>query len=134
ILLPISVVVAVLLMTQGVVQTLANSANVTGIQGFAQTIARGPVASQIAIKQLGTNGGGVFNVNSAHPFEGGTALANFLELLLILRIPAAVTHTFGQMVGQIRQGWAIFAAMMILFLGGLWLTIPQEHTATQAMI
>src|SRR4029077_6795818 len=66
--------------------------------------------------------------------EGGTALANFLELLLILGIPAALTYTFGKMVGQIRQGWAIFAAMMILFLGGLWLTIPQEHTATQAMI
>jgi K+-transporting ATPase ATPase A chain len=134
ILLPISVVVAVILITQGVVQTLANSASVTGIQGFAQTIARGPVASQIAIKQLGTNGGGFFNVNSAHPFEGGTALANFLELLLILGIPAALTYTFGKMVGQIRQGWAIFAAMMILFLGGLWLTVPQEHTASQAMI
>ena len=90
----------------------------TGVQGFAQTIARGPVASQIAIKQLGTNGGGFFNVNSAHPFEGGTALANFLELLLILGIPAALTYTFGKMVGRIREGWAIFAAMMILFLGG----------------
>jgi len=122
------------LMTQGVVQTFANSATVTGVQGFAQTIARGPVASQIAIKQLGTNGGGFFNVNSAHPFEGGTALANFLELLLILGIPAALTYTFGKMVGRIREGWAIFAAMMILFLGGLLLTVPQEHSATQAMV
>jgi len=134
ILLPISIVVAAILMTQGVVQTFANSATVTGIQGFAQTIARGPVASQIAIKQLGTNGGGFFNVNSAHPFEGGTALANFLELLLILGIPAALTYTFGKMVGRIREGWAIFAAMMILFLGGLLLTVPQEHSATQAMV
>jgi K+-transporting ATPase ATPase A chain len=134
ILLPISIVVAVILMTQGVVQTFANSATVTGIQGFGQTIARGPVASQIAIKQLGTNGGGFFNVNSAHPFEGGTALANFLELLLILGIPAALTYTFGKMVGRIREGWAIFAAMMILFLGGLLITVPQEHSATQAMV
>jgi len=134
ILLPISIVVAVILMTQGVVQTFANSATVTGVQGFVQTIARGPVASQIAIKQLGTNGGGFFNVNSAHPFEGGTALANFLELLLILGIPAALTYTFGKMVGRIREGWAIFAAMMILFLGGLLLTVPQEHSATQAMV
>jgi potassium-transporting ATPase potassium-binding subunit len=134
ILMPLAIVGAILLMTQGVVQTFANSASVTGIQGFAQTLARGPVASQIAIKQLGTNGGGFFNVNSAHPFEGATALGNFLELLMILGIPAALTYTFGRMVGQIRQGWAIFAAMMILFLGGLWLTVPQEHSATQAMI
>src|SRR6266516_3582010 len=134
ILLPISIVVAIILMSQGVVQTFANSATVTGVQGFAQTIARGPVASQIAIKQLGTNGGGFFNVNSAHPFEGGTALANLLELLLILGIPAALTYTFGKMVGRIREGWAIFAAMMILFLGGLLLTVPQEHSATQAMV
>src|SRR5262249_55561123 len=102
ILLPISIVVAVVLMTQGVVQTLANSVSVTGIQGFGQTIARGPVASQIAIKQLGTNGGGFFNVNSAHPFEGGTVFANFVELLSILAIPAALTYTFGKMVGRIR--------------------------------
>jgi len=133
ILMPISIVVAVILMTQGVVQTLANSASATGIQGFAQTIARGPVASQIAIKQLGTNGGGFFNVNSAHPFEGGTPAANFLELILILGIPAALTYTFGKMVGKVREGWALFAAMMVIFLAGLWLTIPQEHSATQAM-
>src|SRR4249919_276249 len=134
ILMPISIVVAVILMTQGVVQTLANSASATGIQGFAQTIARGPVASQIAIKQLGTNGGGFFNVNSAHPFEGGTPAANFLELILILGIPAALTYTFGKMVGKVREGWALFAAMMVIFLAGLALTIPQEHSATQAMV
>jgi potassium-transporting ATPase potassium-binding subunit len=133
ILLPISIVFAVVLMTQGVVQTLANSVSLTGIQGFGQTIARGPVASQIAIKQLGTNGGGFFNVNSAHPFEGGTVLANFVELVAILAIPAALTYTFGKMVGRIREGWAIFAAMLVLFLGGLALTVPQEHSATQAM-
>jgi K+-transporting ATPase ATPase A chain len=120
-------------MTQGVVQTLSNSISVTGIQGFGQTIARGPVASQIAIKQLGTNGGGFFNVNSAHPFEGGTVFANYVELLAILAIPAALCYTFGKMVGRVREGWAIFAAMMVLFLGGLAITVPQEHSATQAM-
>ncbi len=109
------------------------SAAVHGIQGFAQTIARGPVASQIAIKQLGTNGGGFFNVNSAHPFEGGTPLVNFIELLFILWIPAALTYTFGKMVGNVREGWALFAAMMVLFIAGLWITVPQEHSASTAM-
>ena len=133
ILIPFSVVLAILLVTQGVVQTFSNSAVVHGIQGFGQTIARGPVASQIAMKQLGTNGGGFFNVNSAHPFEGGSPFGNFLELLAILMIPGALCYTFGKMVGQIRQGWAIYAAMMVLFLAGLWMTVPQEHTSTQAM-
>jgi K+-transporting ATPase, KdpA len=133
ILLPLSVIVAVVLITQGVVQTFSNSAVAHGIQGFDQTIARGPVASQIAIKQLGTNGGGFFNVNSAHPFEGASAFGNFIELLSILLIPAALCYTFGKMVGNIRQGWAIFAAMMVLFIAGLWLTVPYEHTSSQAM-
>ncbi|MGZ6545886.1 MAG: potassium-transporting ATPase subunit KdpA [Actinomycetota bacterium] len=133
ILLPLSVIVAVVIITQGVVQTFSNSAVVHGIQGFSQTIARGPVASQIAIKQLGTNGGGFFNVNSAHPFEGAGAFGNFVELISILLIPAALCYTFGKMVGNIRQGWAIFAAMMVLFIAGLWLTVPYEHTSSQAM-
>jgi potassium-transporting ATPase potassium-binding subunit len=133
ILLPLSAIVAVVLISQGVVQTFAGSAAAHGIQGFDQTIARGPVASQIAIKQLGTNGGGFFNVNSAHPFEGGSPFGNFIELLSILLIPAALTYTFGKMVGGVRQGWAIFAAMMVLFVAGLWLTVPQEHAASQAM-
>ena len=133
ILLPLSAIVAVVLITQGVVQTFSDSAVAHGIQGFDQTIARGPVASQIAIKQLGTNGGGFFNVNSAHPFEGAGPLGNFLELLSILLIPAALCYTFGKMVGNIRQGWALFAAMMVLFIAGLWLTVPHEHTASQAM-
>ena len=133
ILLPLSVIVAVVLITQGVVQTFSNSAVAHGIQGFDQTIARGPVASQIAIKQLGTNGGGFFNMNSAHPFEGAGPLGNFVELLSILLIPAALCYTFGKMVGNIRQGWAIFAAMMVLFIAGLWLTVPYEHTSSQAM-
>src|SRR6478672_706351 len=133
ILLPISIVVAIILMTQGVVQTFANSATVTGVQGFAQTIARGPVASQIAIKQLGTNGGGFFNVNSAHPFEGGTPLGNFVEEFSILWIAAGLTYTFGRMVGSLRQGWTIFAVMWILMVGGLVLTVPGERHATPAM-
>ena len=109
VLLPMSVLVAIVLMSQGVVQTLSPSASVTGIQGFAQTIARGPVASQIAIKQLGTNGGGFFNVNSAHPFENATPISNFVEAFAILWIPAALTYTFGKMVGSVRQGWVLFA-------------------------
>ncbi len=133
VLLPLSAIFAVVLVTQGVVQTFSNSAVAHGIQGFEQTIARGPVASQIAIKQLGTNGGGFFNVNSAHPFEGASALGNFLELLAILMIPAALCYTFGKMVGKVREGWALYAAMMVLFLAGLWLTVPQEHSASQSM-
>src|SRR5690348_11827114 len=91
VLLPLSVVVGVVLITQGVVQTLGANESVLGIQGFRQILARGPVASQIAIKQLGTNGGGFFNVNSAHPFEGGTPFGNYVEQICILLIPAALT-------------------------------------------
>ncbi len=133
ILLPISAVVALILVTQGVVQTLSDSAQVTGIQGFDQILARGPVASQIAIKQLGTNGGGFFNVNSAHPFENATPLSNFLQMFLILAIPAGLTYTFGKMVKSTRQGWAIFAAMFFLFVGGLAMTVPSERGRSVAM-
>ncbi len=116
-------------------QTLGASEAASGIQGFEQTIARGPVAGQIAIKQLGTNGGGFFNVNSAHPFEGGTgAFGNFVGMFSILLIPAALTYTFGRWVGNVRQGWALFAVMMVLFIGGLALTVPQERSASQAMV
>ncbi len=135
ILLPLAGIVAVLLVTQGVVQTLGASASATGIQGFGQTIARGPVAGQIAIKQLGTNGGGFFNVNSAHPFEGGIGgFGNFIEMFSILLIPAALTYTFGKWVGNVRQGWALFAVMLVLMVGGLALTVPQEHSASAAMV
>ncbi len=134
ILLPLAVIVAIVLVTQGVTQTLGANESVTGIQGFQQAIARGPVAGQIAIKQLGTNGGGFFNVNSAHPFEGGAPLANFLEMFSILLIPAALTYTFGKWVGNTRQGWALFAVMMVLFVAGLALTIPQERNASEAMV
>ncbi len=119
ILIPLSVVVTLLLVWQGVPQTLATSLTATTLEGGQQTIAIGPVASQLAIKQLGTNGGGFFNVNSAHPFENPTATANFLEMLSILVISTAFCFTFGRMVGDRRQGIALFAAMGVLFVIGL---------------
>jgi potassium-transporting ATPase potassium-binding subunit len=119
ILLPLSIVLALLLVGQGVPQTLTTSLSATTLEGSQQAIAIGPVAGQIAIKQLGTNGGGFFNVNSAHPFENPTAIANFLEMLAILVIPVAFCFTFGRMVGDARQGRALFAAMGVLFLIGL---------------
>jgi K+-transporting ATPase ATPase A chain len=133
ILIPLSVVVGIVLISQGVTQTLANSAAVKGVQGFGQTLARGPVASQIAIKQLGTNGGGFFNVNSSHPFENPTPLTNFIEMFAILAIAAGLTYTFGKMVGSVRQGWALFACMWILMIAGLAVAAPGEHDATPAM-
>ena len=93
---------------------------VTTVEGATQTIAQGPVASQEAIKMLGTNGGGFFNANSAHPFENPTPLTNFVQMLLIFVIPAGLTYTFGKMVGDTRQGWAIFAAMSVMFLAGVF--------------
>jgi K+-transporting ATPase ATPase A chain len=133
ILFPLAILYAVILMSQGVVQTIGHYVDATGIQGFKQLIARGPAASQIAIKQLGTNGGGFFNVNSSHPFENPTPISNFVEQFAILWIPAALTYTFGRMVGSIRQGWALFAAMWILMVVGLVMTVPGEHHATPAM-
>ena len=102
---------ALVLISQGVVQTLSPYVSYETVQGFDQTLALGPAASQIAIKQLGTNGGGFFNVNSSMPFENPTQFSNFVEMLFILLIPAALTITFGRMVGSRRQGWALYAAM-----------------------
>jgi potassium-transporting ATPase potassium-binding subunit len=133
ILLPLSAIVAVILIGQGVVQTLGEWASAKGIQGFTQLMARGPTGSQVAIKQLGTNGGGFFTVNSAHPFENPTPLTNFVQSLSILWIPAALTYTFGKMVGNARQGWALFAAMWILMVAGLAITVPGERRATPAV-
>jgi potassium-transporting ATPase potassium-binding subunit len=118
ILLPAAIVLTLVLVWQGVPQTLSPNAVATTLEGTQQTIAVGPVASQIAIKQLGTNGGGFFNVNSAHPFENPTAISNFLEMLSILVISAAFCFTFGRMVGDKRQGRALFAAMGVLFVLG----------------
>jgi len=114
ILLPLSILFTVALVALGVPQTLVATIDVTSLEGVKQLIAIGPVATQIAIKQLGTNGGGFFNVNSAHPFENPTAFANFLEMLAILAIPVAFTFTYGRMVGDRRQGRALFVAMGIM--------------------
>ncbi|QDT71832.1 potassium-transporting ATPase subunit KdpA [Lacipirellula limnantheis] len=125
ILLPLSVILAVALASQGVIQNFDAYQSVDLVEPIpvdggepttTQTIAMGPVASQLAIKQLGTNGGGFFNVNSAHPFENPTPLANFLEVLAILVIPVALCYTFGVMVGDVRQGWAVLAAMFVIFI------------------
>lgn len=116
ILLPFCVVGALVLVSQGVIQNLSPYLDVQTLEGAKQTIAMGPVASQEIIKELGTNGGGFFNANSAHPFENPTPLTNLIEMLAILVIPVALTFTFGHMVGNIRQGRAIFAAMLVLFV------------------
>ena len=127
VLLPISIVVALVLVWQGVTQNFDAYTSATTVEGAAQTIAQGPVASQEAIKELGTNGGGFFNANSAHPFENPTPLTNLIELFLILVIPAAITYTYGRMVGNQRQGWALLAAMLVLFLIGLFVALPVEQ-------
>ena len=127
ILLPLAVVLAVVLISQGVVQTFDGHATATTLQGAQQTIARGPAASQIAIKQLGTNGGGFYNSNSAVPFENPTGLSNFLEVLAILLIPAAQVFMFGKMVGALRQGWVLFAAMFAMFAIGVAIALPAEQ-------
>ncbi len=111
VLVPIAIVGALFLVSQGVIQNLHGATVVHTLTGATQTLGQGPVASQEAIKLLGTNGGGFFNVNSAFPFENPTGLSNFVEMLLILVIPASLTYTYGRMVGSQRQGWAIFAAM-----------------------
>ncbi len=133
ILLPLSIVLALILVGQGVVQTFSGHEAVTTLEGAQQSIARGPAASQIAIKQLGTNGGGFYNSNSAVPFENPTALSNFLEMLSILLIPAALTFMFGRMVGSARQGWAIFAAMFAMFAIGVAIALPSEQHGSQVL-
>ena len=119
VLLPICVVYALFLVWEGIPQTLGPYVEASTLEGGKQTIALGPVASQIAIKMLGTNGGGFFNANAAHPFENPTALSNFGQMVSIFAIGAALTNVFGRMVGDERQGWAILAAMGILFLAGV---------------
>jgi K+-transporting ATPase ATPase A chain len=162
ILIPFSFILALVLVSQGVVQTFSPSITVTPLQSTSyqqpqtdaggnpvldasgnpvtvtvqqtdQVLAVGPAASQIAIKQLGTNGGGFFNVNSAHPFENPTPLSNFLETLSILLIPAGLCYTFGKMVGDTRQGWAILAAMTIIFVALLAVTVWAEQTGNPAI-
>jgi len=125
-LLPLCVAYALFLVACGVPQTLAASLDVTTLEGAKQTLMLGPVASQEAIKMLGTNGGGFFNANSAHPFENPTALTNFVQMVSIFLIGAGLTWTFGKAVGNTRQGWAILAAMLTIFLVGVTVTYWQE--------
>jgi K+-transporting ATPase ATPase A chain len=141
ILLPLSIVLALALVSQGVVQTFSEYKTVPMLQPLTdangnvvteQILAVGPAASQIAIKQLGTNGGGFFNVNSAHPFENATPFSNFLEMLSILLIPAALCYTFGKMVGDTRQGWAILITMTLIFVTFMALAVWAEQTGNPA--
>ncbi len=126
VLLPISLLAAIVLMSQGVVQSFSASARVTTLDGATQTIPLGPVASQEAIKMVGTNGGGFFNANSAHPYENPTPATNLLEMLLVFAIPAGLTYTLGSMTGKTRHGWAVFGAMSLLFLIGAGVTAWAE--------
>jgi K+-transporting ATPase ATPase A chain len=128
ILIPLSIIYAVLLIGQGVVQTNSPYETVTTVEGVEQTIPLGPAASQIAIKQLGTNGGGFYNANSAHPLENPTPFSNFLQMLALLLLPAAFTYTYGKLIGNKRHGWLIFAVMLLLWLGGLAVSLYSEYS------
>ena len=130
VLLPLSVVFALFLMAQGVVQNFKPYETVHTLQGAQQVIPMGPAASQIAIKQLGTNGGGFFNANSAHPFENPTPLSNFLQMIAILLIPAALTYTYGKMIGSTRQGWTIFIVMILMLITGLAISLKSEYSSS----
>src|ERR1700754_500627 len=133
VLLPICVVYALFLVWQGIPQTLGDYVEATTLEGAKQTIAVGPVASQVAIKMLGTNGGGFFNANAAHPFENPTALSNFVQMISIFALGAALTNVFGRMVGNQRQGWAILAAMGVLFFAGVLTTYWAEAHGNDAL-
>jgi len=145
VLFPLALVFAVFLVSQGVIQNFAAYQEVATVENATQTLAMGPVASQEAIKMLGTNGGGFFNANSAHPFENPTPLTNFFQMLAIFLIPGALCHAFGRMVGDPRQGWAVLAAMTIIFVAAavaaiyfeqqgnpLFAGVDQAASATQA--
>jgi K+-transporting ATPase ATPase A chain len=133
VLLPICVVYTLFLVWQGIPQTLGAYVDATTLEGAKQTIAVGPVASQIAIKMLGTNGGGFFNANAAHPFENPTALSNFVQMISIFALGAGLTNVFGRMVGNPRQGWAILAVMGTLFIAGVAVTYWAEANGTTAL-
>jgi K+-transporting ATPase ATPase A chain len=132
VLLPISILAALFLVFQGMPQNLNSYVEATTLEGAKQTIAQGPVASQIAIKMLGTNGGGFFNANAAHPYENPTALSNLLQMVLIFSIGAALTNVFGRMVGNQKQGWALFGAMGLLFLAGVAVAYWAESAGNPA--
>ena len=142
VLIPLSLILAILLVSQGVVQTfsgpktadlLQSTLDANGQVVTRQTIATGPAAAMVAIKQLGTNGGGFFNVNSAHPFENPTPFSNFLEMLAILVIPAALCYTFGKMAGDTRQGWLILGVMTVIFVAMVSVCIWSEQSGNPAL-
>ncbi len=133
VLLPICIVYTLFLVWQGMPQTLGAYVDATTLEGGKQTIALGPVASQVAIKMLGTNGGGFFNANAAHPFENPTALSNLVQMISIFALGAALTNVFGHMVGNERQGWAIFAVMGVLFVAGVAVTYWAEANGTSLL-
>ncbi len=133
VLLPLSIAFSLFLAGQGVVQSIGPYTEATTLEGAAQNIARGPAASQVAIKMLGSNGGGFFNVNAAHPFENPTPASNVLQILTILLLPAALIYTFGVMAGDRRQGWALFAAAALLFIPLTSLTVWQESKSPPAL-
>lgn len=132
VLLPISVAAALVLVSQGVIQSLSPYSDITGITGSIQSFAWGPVASQEAIKNLGTNGGGFFNVNASMPYENSNGITNFIQMLLVLSIPASLTYTYGRMVGNRRQGWAIFAAMAVMFIAAVSIVYTAEQNGSPA--
>lgn len=127
ILIPLSIFVSVLLISQGVIQNFSSYANINTLEGTEQIIPLGPSASQIAIKQLGTNGGGFFNSNSAHPFENPTPLSNFIEVLSLILISAALTYTYGLMVGSKKEGWILFGVMLFLLVCGITTSLYSEY-------
>jgi K+-transporting ATPase ATPase A chain len=136
VLMPLSIVVALILVSQGVIANFTSYLSVHGISGVPQVLAMGPVAGQEAIKELGTNGGGFFNVNSAHPFENPTGFSNLVEMLAVLLIPAALVFMYGKLTGKRRQGYAIYSTMMIMFLGAVAVAYiaeahgsPAQHAA-----
>ena len=133
VLLPICIPFTLLLVSQGVIQNFSSYADVTTLEGAKQAIAMGPVASQEVIKELGTNGGGFFNANSAHPFENPTPLTDLIEMLLIFSIPAAITYTYGRMARSQKQGWTIFAAMAVMFFIGISVAYYYETTGNAAL-
>jgi K+-transporting ATPase ATPase A chain len=133
VLIPICVPFALFLVWQGIPQTLGPYVDVTTLEGAKQTIAVGPVASQIAIKMLGTNGGGFFNANAAHPFENPTALSNYVQIISIFALGAALTNVFGRMVGNTRQGWAVLAVMGVLFIAGVIVCYAAEAHGNDAL-
>jgi len=133
VLLPISIPVALLLVSQGVIQNFSSYVDITTLEGAKQTIAMGPVASQEVIKELGTNGGGFFNANSAHPFESANPLTNLIEMLLIFSIPAGLTYTYGRMAREQKQGWVLFGAMALIFIVGVSVAYYSEAQGNPIM-